>query len=349
MTKEAVDDYGITTMLPADPAHHTMAYNENMYDHLFLMFFFFYRYAYNKGTTDRTTAGPEGDFVGHEVTLPKLYANQKLGVPVLHYKKFIDAKNTGNIEYLSFDKKVENPLRELGIKHGTDKATEHSYTEIYYHLFKDMRAAKIRILEIGSGDTGASHKMWKEFFPKAEVFCFETFHLDSRLPKDSDTYKQRKAVRNDLEKFGVKTFKGNQLSREDLNNFIKKHGGDFDIIIDDGAHMADAIQVSLGVLFPYVKPGGLYIVEDLISAEDRNRKIEEVNEAMASELGIPHKKEYTPQKVFESFARHRTWLSTQLPNVEKEYLINNISKLKMYEDGQISIPKLNNLAVIWKK
>ena len=66
-----------------------------------------------------------------------------------------------------------------------------------------------------------------------------------------------------LEAEGIIVIKGNQMNRDDLNSAGKMSNGGFDVIIDDGAHNNDAQQISLGGLFPYLKGGGLYIIEDL--------------------------------------------------------------------------------------
>jgi hypothetical protein len=47
-----------------------------------------------------------------------------------------------------------------------------------------------------------------------------------------------------------------------LQDLINKTGGDFDLIIDDGCHNTIAQQTTFGFLFPYVKNGGYYIIED---------------------------------------------------------------------------------------
>jgi hypothetical protein len=61
----------------------------------------------------------------------------------------------------------------------------------------------------------------------------------------------------------IKTFVADQANRHQLQSFIDANGGEFDIIIDDGGHYMKQQQVSFGFLFPFVKPGGLYIIEDL--------------------------------------------------------------------------------------
>jgi hypothetical protein len=42
----------------------------------------------------------------------------------------------------------------------------------------------------------------------------------------------------------------------------------FDYIIDDGSHFQEDQQVSLGLLFPQVKSGGYYIIEDVVDYKD---------------------------------------------------------------------------------
>ena len=62
----------------------------------------------------------------------------------------------------------------------------------------------------------------------------------------------------------ITTYVVDQGSRESLEAFLRDHPNpDFDIIIDDGSHRADHQQISLEVLFPHLKPGGLYFIEDL--------------------------------------------------------------------------------------
>lgn len=53
-----------------------------------------------------------------------------------------------------------------------------------------------------------------------------------------------------------------QSNKEDLHAFASQIGP-FDIILDDGGHTMDQQINSLNALFPYLKAGGLYIIEDL--------------------------------------------------------------------------------------
>ncbi len=57
--------------------------------------------------------------------------------------------------------------------------------------------------------------------------------------------------------------RGDQSDREDLIRAARKAGWSFGIIVDDGSHQSSHQQISLGALFPYLAPGGLYVIEDL--------------------------------------------------------------------------------------
>ena len=66
-------------------------------------------------------------------------------------------------------------------------------------------------------------------------------------------------------KFRVGLKEQYDLSTEDLNRFKSEHGGDFDMIIDDGGHTMEQMQTSLNHLWDSLKSGGVYVIEDLHS------------------------------------------------------------------------------------
>lgn len=130
----------------------------------------------------------------------------------------------------------------------TDKGPSlHNYTEVYEFFIQRWRDKSIRIFEIGILD-GGSLEMWKGYFPHASIFALD--FLDKKR----------------FEGERVKVFQGKQEDRECLKECIKGSGGAFDIVVDDGGHGMQQQQVSLGFLFQHVKPGGLYILEDVHSS-----------------------------------------------------------------------------------
>jgi hypothetical protein len=143
----------------------------------------------------------------------------------------------------------ENILDQLAIKYGTDKSSlAHNYTEIYYKLFKDKRNSYDTILEQGIW-TGASHQMWRDFFLSAKIFGFDNC--------DHIPWEQMAKVQDDRIKF----FQGDQCDSHFLITTFGKM--QFDMIIDDAGHSAWGTQVAFRYLFPLVKSGGYYIIEDL--------------------------------------------------------------------------------------
>ena len=70
-------------------------------------------------------------------------------------------------------------LSELAVKYGTDKWNSHYYTQHYEDSFLHLRNKEIKLLEIGVGgyehknEGGNSLRMWKDYFPKGEIYAFD--------------------------------------------------------------------------------------------------------------------------------------------------------------------------------
>ena len=231
-------------------------------------------------------------------------------------------------------------LTKLGRKYGTDKATSHTFTErVYGPLFEGKKNEPLNLLEIGGGKVGGSHKMWKEYFTQGEIYCMDPFFLP-----DQDV------TITELENLGIHVIRGNQLHREDLAAAAAACPDGYDYIIDDAAHMPDAIQLSLGSLFPALKSGGTYIVEDLATAARRGANLEATNinlEKLDSEglMTERHTEEHLLEEAFTVFERTNQWLSKVLTPAECAYLVENIAAWKILDDGS----RLKNICIIKKK
>jgi len=140
-------------------------------------------------------------------------------------------------------------LTKLAQFYGTDKWGSHFYAQHYSQHFKSIRKNKIRLLEIGVGGYentlagGESLRMWKKYFPSGQIFGIDIFD---------------KSV---LEEKRIKMFRGSQID-ENFLNYVIDHTDNLDIIIDDGSHINQHIIASFKVLFPKLKQGGFYIIED---------------------------------------------------------------------------------------
>ena len=146
-------------------------------------------------------------------------------------------------------------LNDLTIKYDVD-ALELGYTQHYDQLLSEVRNDFTKVLEIGV-ETGRSHRLWLEYFPNAKIYGYDIFEYGydelQRLQKHNP-FLDRSVM-----------FKGDQSNVEDLNRFKLEHGGDFNMIIDDGGHTMEQMQTSLNHLWDSVKPGGIYVIEDLHS------------------------------------------------------------------------------------
>ena len=143
-------------------------------------------------------------------------------------------------------------LNDLSIKYNCDKGViKHNYTFIYDFLFKPEWTS---VLEIGV-DTGASIKMWVDYFPNAEIYGIDI----NEAPFSDKRYTH---------------ITGDQSDSKTYSTLQDKK---FDLIIDDGSHMKKHILFSFGKLAPLLKTGGIYIVEDLDSKRAKN-VIEKLND-----------------------------------------------------------------------
>jgi demethylmacrocin O-methyltransferase len=133
----------------------------------------------------------------------------------------------------------------LARKHGTGKGPDaHGYTAAYHAFLDPLREREVRLLEIGIG-TGASLRMWEEYLPNARLYAI-----------DEDPA----AIAHASER--TRVFIGDQTDPAFLAQ-VAGVTGELDVVIDDGSHHPDHQRVSLEALFPHVRDGGLYAIEDL--------------------------------------------------------------------------------------
>jgi hypothetical protein len=142
-------------------------------------------------------------------------------------------------------------LSMLSTKHGTDKGPSwHNYTPIYESYFQEIKDKSIKFLEIGFL-SGASARVWDEYFQHSET----KLHF---IDIDRNCYHHMKKLSPRCSLHLV-----DQANKDALRDFTNLVGGDFDIIIDDGGHTMIQQITSFEALFPFLKKGGVYIIEDL--------------------------------------------------------------------------------------
>lgn len=137
-------------------------------------------------------------------------------------------------------------LNDIGLKYDADKSSRfHHYLDFYQKMLPD-REFSGRLLEIGVMD-GLSMKMWREYYPNAEIVGIDIkdmsmFHnTDWQVPES------------------VKLLTLDGTKEADMRPL-----GMFDIIIDDGSHYMSQQQASFELLYySQLNKGGMYILEDL--------------------------------------------------------------------------------------
>lgn len=130
-------------------------------------------------------------------------------------------------------------LHDIGTKYKTDKATYHKYCDFYQKMLP-KRTFEGRLLEIGVHD-GGSLKMWREYYPKAEIVGVDT------------------ALQPSFKIDGVELVIADATDTKAMAEL-----GKFDIIIDDGSHKTADQQKSFKQLYyKQLNKGGFYVLEDL--------------------------------------------------------------------------------------
>lgn len=139
-------------------------------------------------------------------------------------------------------------LDEIFIKHGTDKSSlGHNYTPTYELFFKEMRESVFSLLEIGI-DKDASLKAWEEFFQYAVISGLDIV--------DCSQYASNR----------IKTFQGSQTDPKVLDYLMDELNPL--VIIDDGNHVSKDQIFTFEYMFPKLRSGGYYVIEDILCSFD---------------------------------------------------------------------------------
>lgn len=193
-------------------------------------------------------------------------------------------------------------LEEISLGYKSDKgAVYHNYLSIYEKYFNKYRNTLGNFLEIGLWE-GESIKMWREYFTTGNLVGVDILDL-SHIVLENTTI-----------------MVGDQSNRTDLENIRKVTYPEFDIIIDDGGHMMHQMQITLGTMFRYLKPGGVFVIEDLHTCG-----VPEYNRGGDTET----------TEMLETFIRTGAMISNCLTTEEMLYLENNIETVNL-EEGNVS-------------
>ena len=220
---------------------------------------------------------------------------------------------------------VEDPnsLTNIAQTFDTDKYYGHDYVQkVYSDLLAPYKEKIKTFVEIGV-HKGNSLRMWKTYFPNARVIGLD---INSSNVENCEVIVCDQSKEEDLEK---------------VFEIIKNA----DVIVDDGSHKMYDQQKTLAILFKALKPGGLYILEDLHTSVECK-----MPEKAWCNWGDPTKT--TTLEMMQKFIKTKQIQSDYISAEECEYLNNNIKDMEIFRTNHMSITSVirkNDVEVDFKK
>jgi predicted O-methyltransferase YrrM len=125
-----------------------------------------------------------------------------------------------------------------------------------YEQFWRGRPTPRRVMELGAWEGGSAAFWFEAFEPDKHVA------VDLITRTDSERFKSYVASRGVADR--LKTYWGvDQADRRRLREIVdSEFDGPIDLVIDDASHLYEPTKVSFEELFPRLRPGGLYVIED---------------------------------------------------------------------------------------
>jgi hypothetical protein len=145
--------------------------------------------------------------------------------------------------------------------------------------------------------------MWRAYFPNADIFGF-----------DVDDFSKVKIDRCSI-------VRGDMSSRDDLAGFVHTIGRPIDILIEDGSHTSHHQQIAFGYLFRYIRPGGMYIIEDLHWQDER----EERNDSPKT------------RDILRRFQIDGVIRSPYFTRKEAAYIQENLKKVHLFDSSSLEV------------
>lgn len=119
------------------------------------------------------------------------------------------------------------------------------YFDIYHRHLTPYRGRRVTIVEFGVFH-GGSLRMWREYFgPKARIIGVD---IDERCAT--------------LAERGIEVVIGDQADPEFLRSLAARFGP-VDVVIEDGGHTMEQQLTTFREMWPAIRDGGVYLVEDL--------------------------------------------------------------------------------------
>lgn len=140
-----------------------------------------------------------------------------------------------------------NPLREYFVEHKEGRGIWkfNHYFDAYEKHFRRFRGSEVHVLEIGVF-SGGSLEMWRDYFgPVSRIYGVD-------VEPSCNAYESDR----------IRIFTGDQSDRIFWRG-VKQQVPNLDIVIDDGSHISEHQIITLEELLPHLRPGGVYLCEDI--------------------------------------------------------------------------------------
>lgn len=143
-------------------------------------------------------------------------------------------------------------LIDILARHPTDKNTDHSYGPIYERILAPIRHSARVVVELGVF-RGGSLRAWRDFFPQAVIHGID---IDPAC-----LFQEERII----------CLEANQDRPAELARTLRQKVelGGVDLIVDDGQHDFHHQITCLFSLWDFLRPGGLYVIEDALEGIDR--------------------------------------------------------------------------------
>ncbi len=198
------------------------------------------------------------------------------------------------------------------LKINKKKIDGHGYANIYENFFAHKKNDYINILELGTFyGNGAASLFF--YFKNAKIFSGDIY-------PDLFRYKS-----NRIKNFYIDTSDENSIKNKILNNDLM-----FDIIIEDAGHFFKDQIISLFMIFKKVKPGGIFIIEELDFPDTR------------SDMNI-YKESPTLRKIISLIKEKKDFQSKYVLDEDKIFFLENFDSIEIFSG------KKNEVAIIKKK
>mmetsp|Transcript_5365 Transcript_5365/g.11975 ORF Transcript_5365/g.11975 Transcript_5365/m.11975 type:complete len:366 (-) Transcript_5365:154-1251(-) len=144
----------------------------------------------------------------------------------------------------------------------TDKVDYHAYDVAYDQWLPPLGRA-VKLLEVGLGCTmqygpGGSMEVWSRYFAEAEIHVIES---------NADC---ASAWSEALASARILVHVGDQSDAQFLQA-VRERVGLLDLIVDDGSHLDRPTMDTLRALWPSLRPGGAYVIEDIVCGRSVNQ------------------------------------------------------------------------------